>query len=39
MEKKTKLLQRNYIYVNKNQINTGPKTTKERIQNLITQNE
>ena len=39
MEKKTKLLQRNYILINKNQINTRPKTTKERIQDLISQNE
>ena len=39
MEKKPKLLQRNYILINKNQINTRPKTTKERIQDLIVQNE
>ena len=39
MEKKPKLIQRNYILVNKNQINSRPKTTKERIQDLITQNE
>ena len=39
MEKKPKLLQKNYIILNKNQINTRPKTTKERIQDLINQNE
>jgi hypothetical protein len=39
MDKKPKLLKRNYIQFNKNQINTRPKTTKERIQDLINQNE
>ena len=39
MDKKPKLLQKNYIILNKNQINTRPKTTKERIQDLINKNE
>ena len=39
MDKKPKLLKRNYILVNKSQINTRPKTTKERIQDIINQNE
>ena len=39
MEKKPKLLQKNFIIINKNQVNTRPKTTKEKIQDLITQNE
>ena len=39
MEKRQKLIKGNYILVNKNQINTRPKTSKERIQELIIQNE
>ena len=39
MEKRQKLIKGNYILVNKNQINARPKTSKERIQELIIQNE
>ena len=39
MEKKSKLIKNNYILINKNHITTRPKTTKERIQDLIMENE
>ena len=39
MNQKPKLLKSNYILVNKNQFNIRPKTTKERLQDMINQNE
>ena len=39
MDKNKKLLKKDYIFVNKNINNQRPKTTKERIQDLINQNE
>ena len=39
MNKKPKLLKRDYIVVNKCIMNQRPKTTKEKIQDLINQNE
>ena len=39
MEKKSKLIKNNYILINKNQITTRPKTNKERIQEIIMENE
>ena len=39
MDKNPKLLKKDYIIVNKNINNQRPKTTKERIQDLINQNE
>jgi len=39
MEKKSKLIKNNYILINKNNITTRPKTNKERIQEIIMENE
>ena len=39
MEKKSKLIKNNYILINKNHITTRPKTNKERIQEIIMENE
>jgi hypothetical protein len=39
MEKKSKLVKNNYILINKNHITTRPKTNKERIQEIIMENE
>ena len=39
MNQKPKLLKSNYTLVNKNQFNIRPKTTKERLQDMINQNE
>ena len=39
MDNKHKLLQKNYIIINKSNLNSRPKTTKEKIQDLIIQNE